>query len=170
MMKSLLALVLVVSACGGGSKPPPQEPAPQDPVPMDPVARPDEPTPAPEEPVKPEEPKPDPKVELLALETAAFDKAKPVFDKWCAKCHTADGKNTSAKKRKELDITAYPFTGEHANAKDIRKTLGIGGGKPSMPADKKGAVKGDELALIAAWADAWDASHAGGAHEGHAGH
>ena len=38
-----------------------------------------------------------------------------------------------------------------------------------MPADKKGAVKGDELALIAAWADAFDASHKGGAHEGHGG-
>jgi hypothetical protein len=38
-----------------------------------------------------------------------------------------------------------------------------------MPADKKGTVKGDELALIAAWADAFDKAHAGGAHEG-AGH
>jgi hypothetical protein len=170
MMKSMLAFVLAVAACGGGSKPPPQEPAPQDPVPMDPVAKPDEtPVPPPEE-VKPEEPKPDPKVELLAAETAAYDKAKPVFDKWCSKCHAEGGKNANAKKRKELDVTNYPFTGAHANAKDIRKTLGIGGGKATMPADKKGAVKGDELALIATWADAWDASHAGGAHEGHAGH
>jgi hypothetical protein len=35
-----------------------------------------------------------------------------------------------------------------------------------MPQDNKGAVKGDELALIAAWADAFDKAHAGGAHEG----
>jgi mono/diheme cytochrome c family protein len=116
---------------------------------------------------EPPAPKPDPKAELLAAEQAAFEKAKPVFDKWCAKCHSKDGKNTSPKKRKELDISAYPFTGEHANPKDIRRTLGIGGGKPSMPADKKGAVQGDELAAIAAWADAWDASHKGGAHDHH---
>ena len=135
----------------------------------EPEPTPSEAKPAPqEEPVAaPKEEPRDPKAELLAAEQAAFDKAKPVFDKWCAKCHAADGKNTSPKKRKELDISQYPFTGEHANAKDIRKTLGIGGGKPSMPADKKGAVQGEELAAIAAWADAWDASHKGGAHAGH---
>ena len=125
------------------------------------------PTPVEEPTAAPKEEPRDPKAELLAAEQAAFDKAKPVFDKWCAKCHSADGKNTSPKKRKELDISQYPFTGEHASAKDIRKTLGIGGGKPSMPADKKGAVQGDELAAIAAWADAWDASHKGGAHAHH---
>jgi hypothetical protein len=54
--------------------------------------------------------------------------------------------------------------------KEIRKSLAIGGGKATMPFDKKGAVKGDELALIAAWADTFDASHAGGAHDGHEGH
>ena len=44
------------------------------------------------------------------------------------------------------------------------------GGKAKMPFDQKGAVQGDELSLIAAWADAFDASHRGGAHEGHDGH
>jgi hypothetical protein len=39
-----------------------------------------------------------------------------------------------------------------------------------MPRQKPGSVKGDEFALIAAWADAFDVSHAAGAHEGHAGH
>lgn len=168
--------VLVFAACGGSKQPDTVATKPVDPVPMDPKPV----DPAPADPVKPadppvepkpvEPPPPDPakvKADLLAAETAAFDKAKPVFDKWCAKCHTAKGRNTSKKKRDELDMTAYPFTGDKAKATDIRQVLGIGGGKATMPADKKGAVKGDELALIAAWADAWDASHAGGAHEHH---
>jgi hypothetical protein len=53
---------------------------------------------------------------------------------------------------------------------EIRKTLGLTGKKPTMPADKKGAVQGEELELIKAWADAFDASHQGGAHEGHGQH
>lgn len=127
-------------------------------------------------PTKPTEPPaPDPekvKVELLAAETAAFEKAKPVFDKFCAKCHTKGGKMATQKKLDHFDMTAYPFGGHHAMdvSGSIRKSLAIGGGKATMPFDKKGAVKGDELALIAAWADAFDASHKGGAHEGHGGH
>ena len=58
-------------------------------------------------------------------------------------------------------MTTYPFGGHHAAtmATTIRKVLAIGGGKPTMPANKKGAVKGDELALIAPWADAFEAAH-----------
>jgi hypothetical protein len=58
-------------------------------------------------------------------------------------------------------MTTYPFGGHHAATmgKTIRKVLAIGSGKPTMPSDRKGAVKGDELALIAAWADAFDAAH-----------
>jgi cytochrome c len=87
------------------------------------------------------------KAELLAAETAALEKAKPVFDKWCAKCHSKDGKSTSAKNREHFDMTKYPFGGHHAMeiSGEIRKTLGLTGKKPTMPADKKGAVKGDEL-------------------------
>jgi mono/diheme cytochrome c family protein len=159
-MTRAFLIACLLTACG--SKPAPVTPMPE-PEP-EPIA---EPMPEPE-PVAPEEPPaPDPaqiRAELLAVETAAFEQAKPVFDKWCAKCHSKTGKNTSAKKRKELDTTAYPFTGEHASAAEVRKVLGIGGGKVTMPADKKGAVKGDELALIAAWADAWDAAEQGGAH------
>ena len=35
-----------------------------------------------------------------------------------------------------------------------------------MPKNKPGAVQGDDLALITNWADAYDAAHASGAHEG----
>lgn len=96
-----------------------------------------------------------------SAEQAAFDKAKPVFVKYCASCHTKGGAKATAKKLDHFDMTVYPFGGHHAGtmAATIRKVLGIGGRKPSMPADRKGAVKGDELALIAAWADAFDAAH-----------
>jgi len=131
---------------------------------------------SPAEPARPTEPaRPDPakvKADLLAAETAAFEKAKPVFEKHCARCHTKDGKLAAKKKLDHFDMTTYPFGGHHGMeiSGEIRKTLGIGGGKPTMPFDKKGAVQGDELALIAAWADAFDASHKAGAHEGHGGH
>jgi outer membrane biosynthesis protein TonB len=168
-MKKLISILFVaaLAACGGGDKKP-VEPTPDpqpDPTPVEPTP---DPTAKPDEPVKPDEPPPpDPKVELMAAETAAFEKAKPVFEKFCGKCHSDTGKSKSAKKLGHLNITAYPFTSSHGAtlAADIRKALAIGGGKPTMPADKKGSVKGDDLAAIAAWADAWDAAEKGGAHE-----
>lgn len=179
MIRTLLVASLVAACGGGSSKPapmaPPSDPA-KEPVATEP-AQPAEPA-TPAEPAQPAEPAapaaPDPaqvKADLLAAETAAFDKAKPVFDKHCARCHVKGGKMANAKKLGELDMTAYPFGGEHAAeiGAEIRKALGIGGGKVTMPADKKGAVKGDELALIAAWADAFDAARGGGAHEGRGG-
>ena len=177
-MKKTLLLAILVAACGGGSsKPDPTTPPPADPVPMTEPAAADPAKPAePAEAMKPAEPpKPDPaqiKADLLAAETAAFEKAKPVFEKHCARCHTKGQKLATAKKLKHFDMTSCPFGGEHAVelGAEIRKVLGVGGGKVTMPFDKKGAVKGEELALIEAWADAFDASHKGGAHEGHGGH
>jgi mono/diheme cytochrome c family protein len=175
---AFLALV-VATACGGGSKPAPAAPV-HDPIPMfeGPPAQDAVHATPPVSPIQPESPAeapPDPakiKAELLAAETAAYEKAKPVFDKHCAKCHTKTGTKTSQKKLGHFDMTTYPFGGHHAMeiAAEIRKSLGIDGRKPTMPFDKKGAVKGEELALIAAWADAFDASHNAGAHEGHDGH
>lgn len=165
-----------VLACGGGSSSKPDTTTAADPVPMQEAptqpATPAEPTETaqPAEPAAPEPPAKDPVVELLAAESAAYANAKPVFEKWCASCHTKGGKKASAKKLEELDMSTYPFTGEHASAEDIREVLGLTGKKPSMPADKKGAVKGDELQAIKAWSEAWDEAHKGGAHAGHAGH
>jgi len=162
----ILVLLAAIAACGGGgggggpSKP--AAPAP------------------PTTPAQPEPSKPDPaepKADLLAAELAAYEKAKPVFEASCARCHTKGGKLSTEKKRGHFDMTAYPFGGHHATeiAAQIRKSLGMTGDKPTMPFDKKGSVKGDDLALIAAWADAFDAAQAAGAHEGrgdsaHGGH
>ena len=168
-----LTLILALCACGGGSSKPASEPTKVvDPVPMtEPTAT---PTPAPTEPTTPAqpttpEPKADPKAELLAAEMSAFEKAKPVFDKYCAKCHSKDGSKQSVGKRKHFDMTTYPFGGHHAMDvhDEVREVLGLTGKKPTMPADRKGAVQGAELDLIKAWADAFEASHEGGAHAGH---
>jgi hypothetical protein len=55
----------------------------------------------------------------------------------------------------------YPFAGHHAHeiADTIRKVLGAGKSKPTMPLDKPGAVQGAELRLILEWADAYDRAH-----------
>ncbi|MGN6109642.1 MAG: c-type cytochrome [Kofleriaceae bacterium] len=160
------ALVLAIAACGG-SKPAP--------APTTPVAEQTEPAPAPAEPVETapaepaEPPAPDPaqvKAELLAAETAAYEKAKPVFVKYCASCHQKGGRKANKKNLDHFDMTSYPLGGHHAAeiGEEVREVLGIGGGKPTMPAGKPGSVKGEELALIAAWVDAFEAARAGGAH------
>lgn len=176
MKQTVIAFLFAGAACGGGSsKPMTAATATTDLVPMTEPATPATTTaPAdPVEPAKPVEPAaPDPakvKADLLATEMAAYEKAKPVFEKYCAKCHSKSGSKQSAKKRDHFDMTTYPFGGHHAMeiSGEIREVLGLTGKKPTMPPDKKGAVKGEELELIKAWADAFDASHEGGAHEGH---
>ncbi len=177
-MKMILSTLLVttLAACGGSKAPAPNPPEPdpdriaEGPTPD--AGQPDEP----DEPATPDAaPEPDPaqvKAELLATETAAYEQAKPVMQTYCASCHTKSGKKASSKKLGHFDMTSYPFGGHHAGEMGvtIRKVLGIDGSKPTMPANKPGSVKGDDLALISAWADAFDASHAGGAHEGMPGH
>jgi mono/diheme cytochrome c family protein len=108
----------------------------------------------------------DAKAELRAAETKAWETAKPVFEKYCASCHTQAGAKASKKKLHHFDMSTYPFGGHHATtiAATIREVLGMSGKKPTMPSGKPGAVKGDELAAIKAWADAWQAAHDGGAH------
>jgi hypothetical protein len=118
---------------------------------------------------------PDPaqrKADLLAAETTAFTAARPVLEKYCGSCHEQGGKKASAKKLAHFDLTAYPIRGHHAGeaGATVREVLGVGGGKATMPYGNAGVVKGDELALIVAWTEAFDASHAGGAHVGRPDH
>jgi hypothetical protein len=116
------------------------------------------------------------KAGLMKTEMAAFDQAKPVFDRFCANCHVPDGKKTKSKLEalEHFNMASYPYGGHHADdlTGSVRKVLGLAGKKATMPKGKPGIVKGDDLAAIVAWADAFDASMAGGAHEddAHGGH
>lgn len=171
-MKTILFSMLVVfAACGGGGKKP--ETKPEETTPTETMAKTDPNAGKPEEKKPeekappPEEKKPDPealKKEAMDAETAAYEKAKPVFEAACKACHFKGQKNATAKKLADFEITTYPFGGKHGNATDVKKALGIGGGKATMPKTKPGSVKGDDLAAIEAWATAYDAAEAAGAH------
>lgn len=166
-MKQLAILSFVLAAaCGGGKKPAPVEPEPApEPVATSPT-EPPPPEPGKVEEAKEEPPPMDPKVELLAGETAAYDGAKPAFEKWCKGCHMKGEKNATEKKLKHFDISAYPFTGEHAATigTEVATSLGLTGKKATMPKNKPGSVAKEDLELIKKWIEAWDASEKGGAH------
>lgn len=107
---------------------------------------------------------------ILTAEKAAYDRARPVFDRHCARCHTSAGDHRQQKKAlPHFSMDAYPFGGHHATelAETIRQVLGATGEDATMPEDDPGSVQGEELAIILAWADAFERSHAAGLHEGH---
>lgn len=173
MKRLVIVLVSALAACGGSKSAAPTTPPPAT---GDGAGsgsamaeKPAEPT-QPAEPTKPAEPAAPAgpsKADLMAAETAAYEKAKPVFDKYCASCHTKAGKKATAKKLDHFTMDTYPFGGEHTKSigNEIRVVLGIDGGKkPTMPYDKPGSVKGDDLALIKAWTEAWQASGKAGNH------
>lgn len=92
-------------------------------------------------------------------ERAAYERALPAFQRHCARCHTTGGeKANKGGALKHFNMDRYPFTGHHASDIDetIRSVLGAVGERPSMPRDNPGAVSGEELALILAWADAFE--------------
>jgi hypothetical protein len=106
------------------------------------------------------------KPELLEAETAAWNAAKPVFEKACANCHTTGGKRATKKTLGHFAFDSYPPTGHHAGTigATVRDVLGLGKKKATMPSGKPGSVKGGDLALIKTWVDAWLAAERGGAH------
>jgi hypothetical protein len=171
-MKTLImsALVGALASCGGKSSPggtgPDKNPPPggADAAPATPAAA---DAGVAEAPPPDAAPPPDPKVALRAAETDAYTAANPVFDKYCTSCHSRDGDLSSKKALEHLDITSYPFGGHHVTTigPTIAHVLGIDGAKPKMPRNKPGAVQGDDLAKIKAWAAAWQAADDGGAHE-----
>lgn len=107
---------------------------------------------------------------IVAAEKEALDRARPVLERYCATCHTSAG---SHRQRPDalphFSMDDYPFGGHHATelADTIRAVLGVTGDEATMPADDPGSVQGEELAIILAWADAFERSHAAGLHEGH---
>ncbi len=106
------------------------------------------------------------KEEIAAAEQAAYQRAKPIFDKYCAKCHASSGKKATKKTLGHFTIDTYPFGGHHATTagETVREVLGVTGKKATMPKDDPGAVKGADLEALVDWSNAFDASHAAGLH------
>ncbi|MDX2054614.1 MAG: hypothetical protein SFV15_19595 [Polyangiaceae bacterium] len=98
---------------------------------------------------------------VSSSERAAYEKAKPIFDRYCSSCHTTAGSRSQGGALQHFDMDHYPFGGHHANeiAAAVRGVLGADGSKPSMPPDRPGAVEGEDLKLILAWASQVGASH-----------
>jgi hypothetical protein len=96
-----------------------------------------------------------------AAERGAYERAKPVFDARCGKCHTHSGSSSDDHALSHFNMDDYPFGGHHADepAESVRAVLGAKGSRPTMPRDQPGAVQGEELRLILAWADAYDQAH-----------
>jgi hypothetical protein len=94
-------------------------------------------------------------------EQTAYANARPVFDAYCAGCHTRGGAKASPKSLAHLDMTSYPFGGHHGSMAGpaVAEVLGLDGAKPTMPLDHPGVVAGDELARVKAWVEAYDAAH-----------
>ena len=168
-MKTLVLLTFLI-ACGPQTTPPIEPPPPGD---DDPVAAAPDAAPRAEEPppLPPDaEPAPAPEAVKQALrdaELAAYQAMKPTLDTACARCHTQGGKKANKGKLKHFDMTSYPFGGHHTETitTTLRHVVGLDGSKPKMPQDDKGSLTEDQLAVIQAWAVAYDAAEAGGAHE-----
>lgn len=94
-----------------------------------------------------------------AEELAAFEIARPVFERHCFRCHTTDGHKSKSKALDHLSMDRYPFGGHHADEAGtvVSKVLRADApGKATMPSDDRGAVRGDDLAKVLAWAAAFD--------------
>jgi uncharacterized membrane protein len=95
------------------------------------------------------------------LEHAAFEQARPVFARYCDGCHSEQGAHRDREALRDLVTTRYPFAGRRAAVAGHAVAVSLGRGhRATMPDDHPGSVRGDDLARVMAWADAFDRAHA----------
>jgi mono/diheme cytochrome c family protein len=106
---------------------------------------------------------------VSAEEQQAYERARPVFERYCASCHTSKGGSVAALVHFSMD--GYPFGGHHADdiAGTIREVLGVNGEKATMPQGRPGVVKGEELQLVIDWANTVERAQASAPPHGHEG-
>lgn len=106
---------------------------------------------------------------VSAEEQQAYERARPVFERYCASCHRSE--RGSAAALVHFSIDGYPFGGHHADeiAGTVRKVLGVTGEKATMPQGRPGIVKGEELQRVIDWADAVDRAQTNVLPHGHEG-
>ena len=100
-------------------------------------------------------------------EQEAYERARRVFERYCASCHTSGAGKRAALRHFTMD--QYPFGGHHADqiSSTIREVLGANGRPATMPKDRPGAVQGDELRIVLDWAEAFDRAHDAADHSEH---
>lgn len=106
---------------------------------------------------------------VLVEEQQAYERARPVFERYCASCHTSERGSAAALVHFSMD--GYPFGGHHADeiAGTIRHVLGVNGVKATMPQGRPGVVKGEELQRVIDWADTVDRAQVSALPHGHEG-
>lgn len=112
---------------------------------------------------------PSAQVDPSVAERDAYDRARPAFERHCARCHASDGDKAKRGSLKHFNMDGYPFGGHHASeiGQTVREVLGGTGLQPSMPRDNPGAVTGEDLAVMLAWADAFERAYPRSAHSEH---
>jgi len=160
----LLTIAWASTACTSASRPEPAHTHSATPTEAQPASEYIQPAQSPE-PIEPAGAAPVTPVappDLLALEMSAYEAAKGVFDAQCADCHTTKQDSKPSKGSKHFAMGSYPFTGHHAHelTATIRKSLGQSGTPATMPKDDPGSLSSQELGVVLAWADAFDAAAA----------
>jgi len=104
--------------------------------------------------------------DLLGAEMLAYERARPIFERYCARCHTTKGGRATEEALKHFNMDRYPFGGHHQTeiTQTVRKVLGSTGKKVTMPRNDPGAVQGEDLMLILDWAESFDTARVVGLH------
>lgn len=103
-------------------------------------------------------------------EQDAYERARPLFERYCASCHTTHGERSRRSALRHFNMDSYPLGGHHADeiGAMVRQSLGASGSPATMPRDRPGVIEGDELQVILEWADAFERAHpvdhSGGGH------
>jgi hypothetical protein len=100
-------------------------------------------------------------VDLMAVEMAAYESAKPIFEEQCGGCHTPDESLKKPKKGvSHFSMAGYPFDGHHKTelGQSIRVAIGATDKPATMPQDDPGSIEGADREAILAWSDAFDAA------------
>jgi mono/diheme cytochrome c family protein len=97
--------------------------------------------------------------EASASELAAYERAKPVFERHCTACHRDGTRLTSGEAMRKVDMNGYPFGGAPRAAMTRTVMASLTGGGPTMPPFRRQPLTAEEVALIRAWAAATDAAN-----------
>ncbi len=86
-------------------------------------------------------------------ELAAYERARPVFERECKRCHASGTRLTSTAAMGGVDMSRYPFGGGTPTevARRIGVSIGLFGRGATMPPTRLPGLRGEDAALVAAW-------------------